>query len=118
GDKRMQPWDAAVPSRPDSPFVPCRAIWPGPPSNSCRTLDRALVASANGPPCAAGESESASSTKNRPRGVGVDEAPTMARKRRETRPAWDAVTRRAERSTARCQPVDDADVCPARIQPV
>ena len=56
---------------------------PGPPSNSCRTAERALVARANGPPCAPLERESASSMKKWPRGVGgaagPDDGPEAAR---------------------------------------
>ena len=78
---RMQPCETAVPSEPERPFVPWRAIWPGPPSNSWSTFDRALVASANGPP-ACDEIASASSMKKRPVGVGVEGFPTTAGKRR------------------------------------
>ena len=44
GLSRTQPCETAVPSAPERLLVPWRAIWPGPPSNSCRTCDRALVA--------------------------------------------------------------------------
>ena len=84
---RMQPCEAAVPSGSERPLVPWRAIWPGPPANSCRTLERALVASAYGPPRSTGESATASSMKNRPRGVGVEAVPMTARKRRATLPS-------------------------------
>ena len=53
----MQPCEAALPGAPESPFVPWMAICPGPPSNSWRTSDRALVASANGPPDLGGDVE-------------------------------------------------------------
>ncbi len=43
---RMQPCETAVPSTPPTLFSPCSAICPGPPSNSCRTFERALSASA------------------------------------------------------------------------
>ena len=45
---RMQPCETAVPSAPEMLFVPWMPIWPGPPSNSWKTLDRALVARAKG----------------------------------------------------------------------
>lgn len=52
----------------------------GPPSNVWRTLDRSLVASANGPPGWPLDSVTSSSTKYWPDGVGVDGFPTTAGK--------------------------------------
>ena len=44
--RRMHPWETAVPRVPPMLLVPWRAIWPGPPANSWRTFERALIASA------------------------------------------------------------------------
>ena len=46
----MQPWEAALPGAPLRLSVPWMPICPGPPSNSWKTFDLALVASAYGPP--------------------------------------------------------------------
>ena len=66
GLSRMQPCEAALPSGSERWFVPWMAIWPGPPSNSWKMSERALMASANGPPVSLGAIASASSTKNWP----------------------------------------------------
>ena len=55
----------SVPPRSSRPWI---AIWPGPPSNSCNTFERALSASANGPPGSPAGICSVSSTKNWPVG--------------------------------------------------
>ena len=49
-ERRTHPWDTAVPSVPPMFPTPCMAVAPGPPPNSCNTLERALSASANGAP--------------------------------------------------------------------
>jgi hypothetical protein len=46
GLMRMQPCEAALPSGSERPPVPWIAIWPGPPSNSWKMSERALMASA------------------------------------------------------------------------
>ena len=74
---RTQPWETAVPRTPPTFDSPCRAICPGPPANSCRTLERALNASANGAPTSVDRNAIASSTKNWPVGVGVEGLPTI-----------------------------------------
>jgi hypothetical protein len=50
----------------------------GAASNSCKTSERALRASANGAPTAPDGKATASSTKNWPTGVGVEGLPTTA----------------------------------------
>ena len=76
--RRTQLCDAAVPSVPPIFTVPCKAIWQGPSSNSWYTRDLALRARAKGAPTSFALKEMASSTKNCPRGVGVDAFPTTA----------------------------------------
>ena len=66
---------------------PCSAIWPGPPSNSCKTSERALNASAKGAPGSSEARRTGSSTKKLPAGVGVEGLPTTARNVLATRPA-------------------------------
>jgi len=73
--RRTQPWETALPSVPPTFASPCMAIWPEPPSNCCRTLERALNASAYGAPTAPGRNRMDSSTKNLPSGVGVEVFP-------------------------------------------
>ena len=60
---------------------PCRAICPGPPSNSCSTVLNAEVASAHGPIAAPSGWRTRSATKNYPAGVGVAGRPTITGKR-------------------------------------
>ena len=76
--RRTQPCEAAVPGVPPTLARPCSAIWPGPPSKSWNTSERALNASANGAPTAFAGRWRSSSTKNSPSGVGVDGLPTTA----------------------------------------
>ena len=116
--RRTQPWDTAVPSVPPTLVSPCRAIWPGPPSNSWKTFERALVARANGAPGA---------VPGQPH-VLLDEELAGGRGRR--RLADDRLvgaqllrrcdrrsTDRAPRLTTRCQSVADMLVFAALIQP-
>jgi hypothetical protein len=116
--RRMQPCDSALPGAPLRLLVPWMPICPGPPSNSWKTFDLALVASAYGPPASEGESARASSTKKVPRGVGVEGLPTTARKRRTARPELLTVTRRAESETRMRQSVSVARVPLAEIHHV
>ena len=46
GASRMQPCEAALPSGSERPLVPWMPIWPGPPSNSWKMSERALMARA------------------------------------------------------------------------
>jgi hypothetical protein len=101
---RMQPWDAAVPSGAieRGPLRPWRAIWPGPPSNSCRTLEKALVASAQRPSGDPVACATCSTTKNWPRGVGVAGVPTTTRSCSTGLPFFiSSTTRRARITTSR-----------------
>ena len=87
-DTRGQPVDAGVARR----TQPCEVAGEraaevvaavdgdlaGPPSNSCSTFERALSASANGPPGSPACICRLSSTKKSPAGVGVEGLPTIA----------------------------------------
>lgn len=64
-----------------------------------------------------GERASASSTKNDPRGVGVEGLPTIARKWRRARSPRKTVRRRPERSTTMRQLVEVSLVRLVEIQP-
>ena len=76
-----------MPGTPPTFSSPCRAIWPGPPSNSCNTFERALSASAYGAPTSDARSAIYSSMKKWPVGVGVDGFPTTALNVRTALPA-------------------------------
>ena len=91
---------------------------PGPPANSCRTLERALRASANGAPTSVGRKAIDSSTKNSPDGVGVDGLPTTALKTRTARPPSRRSRPGETVSTTMCQPVNEPAVAPGWIHPV
>ena len=116
--RRTQPCEAAVPIVPPTFQTPCTAIWPGPPANSWKTYERALRASAYGPPTCPPLSRTFSSTKYLPGGVGVDAAPMTPGNARTARPWRYTVTRRSDRSTTRCQAVADRVVLAFLIQPV
>lgn len=77
---RTQPCDWARPSVPPRSSRPWMAIWPGPPANWLSTFERALSASANGPPAAVAGMITVSWTKKLPVGVGVEGSPTTALK--------------------------------------
>ena len=112
------PCDEPVPIAPTRLSRPWIAICPGPPSNSCNTSERALRASANGPPASPAGIWTVSSTKNWPEGVGVDGFPTTAAKVLTTRPRLYARTRRVARLTNMCQVVFASMVPACSIQPV
>ena len=119
GLSRMQPCEAALPSGSERPSVPWMAIWPGPPANSWKMSERALMASAYGPPRSCGEIverllDEELAVRRRRRGLAARRRGSV----RTSRPSRKTATRRASRRDTRRHSVDERMVWSARIQPV
>ena len=70
-----QPCETAVPSVPPMFASPCKAIWPGPAGEFLKHRRPSAQRQGEGAPALPGGIRTASSTKNRPCGVGVDGLP-------------------------------------------